>query len=167
MATQDVKRAAAAVALGIGFAVAATSSASAFGRGGGSTGEQDSYLRQELHNPGFLDSRPTRFNYSRPWPEQYAEPAAAALQRACVARKARLLTERLGAAVERQRIINRTVGLLMAQDGVDAAEARAMLEATGRARGHQLETVARAVWDERIPFACLPPSDDALWALSQ
>jgi transcriptional regulator with GAF, ATPase, and Fis domain len=96
--------------------------------------------------------------------EQYAEPAAAALQQACVARRARLLTERLGAAVERRRIINRTVGLLMAQDGIEADEARARLEATG---GHQLETVAGATWDERIRFACLPPSDEALWALSQ
>jgi transcriptional regulator with GAF, ATPase, and Fis domain len=97
--------------------------------------------------------------------EQYAEPAAAALQKACVARRARLLTDRLGAAVERRRIINRTVGLLMAQDGIEADEARAMLEATSGARGQQLETVARAIWDERIPFACLPPSDDALRAL--
>jgi transcriptional regulator with GAF, ATPase, and Fis domain len=99
--------------------------------------------------------------------EQYAGPAAVALQQACVARRARVLTERLGAAVERRRIINRTVGLLMAQDGVDEAEARSMLEATSRARGHELETVARETWDERIPFACLPPSDDALWALRQ
>jgi transcriptional regulator with GAF, ATPase, and Fis domain len=99
--------------------------------------------------------------------ERYAEPAAVALQRASVARRARLVTEYLGAAVERRRTINRTVGLLMAQDGVEAAEAMAMIEATSRARSQQVETVAQAIWDERIEFACLPPSDDATWALGQ
>jgi transcriptional regulator with GAF, ATPase, and Fis domain len=99
--------------------------------------------------------------------EQYAQPAAVALQEACVIRRARLVTERLGGAVERRRILNRTLGLLMAQDGVEAAEARAMLDATARALDEPLTAVAQAVWDERIASACLPPSDDAVWALRQ
>jgi hypothetical protein len=75
MGAQNVfTRVVGAAALGLTLAAAAVSSASAGGRGG-SSGEQDSYLRQELQNPGYLNSRPTRFNYSRPWPEQYAEPA--------------------------------------------------------------------------------------------
>jgi hypothetical protein len=76
MGARDIlKQALGVSALGLTLAVAAVSSASAGGRGGGGSGEQDSYLRQELQNPGYLNSRPTRFNYSRPWPEQYAEPA--------------------------------------------------------------------------------------------
>lgn len=56
-----------------GVTLAAAGPAFAFGRG--TNGEADTYLRQEMHNPGYLDSRPTRFNNSRPWPEQYADPA--------------------------------------------------------------------------------------------
>jgi GAF domain-containing protein len=99
--------------------------------------------------------------------EEYAEPAAVALQQACILRRARLVTERIGTAVERRRTINRTVGLMMAQDGVEAAEALATLEATARARGEELGRVAQALWDERIEFACLAPSEDAVWALRQ
>lgn len=69
-----MKRTIGAAGLGFALALASAGPASAF-RGGGSTGEGDAYLRQELHNPGYLNSRPTRFNYSRPWPEQYANPA--------------------------------------------------------------------------------------------
>jgi GAF domain-containing protein len=88
-----------------------------------------------------------------------AEPAAVALQEACLAREARSVTERLGAAVERRRTLNRTVGLLMAQDGVEAAEARATVETPGRARGQRLETVAQAIWEARIESANPARSD--------
>jgi hypothetical protein len=66
----------AAAGLGAALALAATLPAAAQRGGGGSNGDADTYLRQELHNPGFLNSRQTRFNNSRPWPEQYADPAA-------------------------------------------------------------------------------------------
>jgi GAF domain-containing protein len=99
--------------------------------------------------------------------EEYARPAAVALQQACLLRRARLVTERIGAAVERRKAVNRTVGLMMAQDGVEAAEARAMLESTAQARGEELAWVAQTIWDERIEFACLAPSEDAVWALRQ
>lgn len=97
--------------------------------------------------------------------EQYAGPAAAALHQASLLRRARLVTERIGAAMERRTIVNRTVGLLMAQDGVESAEALAMLEATAETRSEDLGSVARTVWNERIEFASLPPSEDAAWAL--
>lgn len=63
-----------ATGLAVALGLAATAPAAAFGRGG-TNGEADTYLRQELHNPGYLNSRPTRFNNSRPWPEQYVPPA--------------------------------------------------------------------------------------------
>ena len=81
--------------------------------------------------------------------ERFAAPAAAALQRALVVQQVRRTTERLTQALATRRRINRTVGLLMAQDGLEAAEARARLEQAAVTRGEGLETVAQQLWDER------------------
>jgi len=96
--------------------------------------------------------------------EEYARTAAAALQQASVLRRARLLARRLGSAAERRRTINRTVGLLMAQDGVEAAEAMASLEATAHARSGDLGSAAQEIWDDRIGSARLAPSAEDAWA---
>ena len=82
--------------------------------------------------------------------ERFATPAAAALQRALVVRQAQRTAACLSRALAGRRIVNRAVGVLMAQDGLEAAEAHAHLEETAAARGRDLETVAQELWDERV-----------------
>ena len=97
--------------------------------------------------------------------EQYALTAAAALQQACVLRRAQQVADQVSTGIQARTTVNRTVGLLMAQDGVEAAEALATLTATAEARGVALASVAQQVWDERLPLASLAPSDEAAWSL--
>lgn len=82
--------------------------------------------------------------------ESFATPAAAALQRALVAQQARRAAVRLGEAVAGRRAVNRTVGLLMGQDGLEAAEAHAHLAGIAEAGGQDLVAAARELWDQRV-----------------
>lgn len=82
--------------------------------------------------------------------EQFASAAAADLQRALVLRQARRAAGRLRAALTTGRTVHRSVGLLVAQDGLEVAEARTQLADVARERGQELASVAEQLWQDRM-----------------
>jgi len=82
--------------------------------------------------------------------EQYALTAAHALQQASLFRQAGRLLERIDAEIERSQTVNRAVGMIMAQEGLDRAEAMAALQCVASVHDIDVATAAQVVWDDRL-----------------
>lgn len=81
--------------------------------------------------------------------EEHARSAARALQQAVMVKRARRLVARVEAAVARSRAVNRAVGLIMVQDGLDQTRALGVLNAFAHVHEVDLGAAAQLIWQER------------------
>ncbi|GAB2581550.1 GAF and ANTAR domain-containing protein [Microlunatus antarcticus] len=82
--------------------------------------------------------------------EAFAAPAAVAVQHAQVVEQTRRLAEELLASLETRASIEQAVGVLMAREGIDVDEARAMLDVLAHERGAPLGVLARALLADAV-----------------
>lgn len=82
--------------------------------------------------------------------QAYAEAAAVAIGRAHQVSHAQLIADQLAAAIDEQRTVRRALGLLIAEDGVDADRAMSVLRALAAERSTDLEGAAQFVWSARV-----------------
>lgn len=82
--------------------------------------------------------------------QAYAAAAAVAIGRARQVSHAQLIADQLAAAIDEQRTVRRALGLLIAQDGVDAERAMSVLRALAAERSTDLDGAAQIVWSARV-----------------
>ena len=82
--------------------------------------------------------------------QAYAAAAAAAIGSAHQVSHAQLIADQLSAAIDEQRTVRRALGLLIAQDGVDAQRAMSVLQDLAVERSTDLEGAAEIVWSARV-----------------